>query len=235
MFLKVATMASASELLSLKSSIEQLLDLPGARQLLKLNSNTGERAYEAYLFSLCCDAVRIAGGEVTFTGIKSGAHPNPVVFRGAAGNMASNNQNFMCANCVLNQKRFEIHVDVVYQGTSGALHEIDVSVCDHEHARAVRRTNGTPRTRGSQLLMAFECRFYESTPGVHLGRTFVGLVSDCGSLRLTRFVSNVPSDKLGRYFSKASRPEPFLGVTPLDSEGEQRFVRNVEQKLRKWA
>jgi hypothetical protein len=126
-------------------------------------------------------------------------------------------------------------VDVEYQGTSGALHEIDVSVCDEDHARAVRSTNGTPRTGGGKLLMAFECKFYDSSPGVTLGRTFVGLVSDCGALRLKGFVSNLPSDKLRQYFSKISRPEPFLGVTPDDTESEERFIRYVEQELRKWA
>ena len=83
--------------------------------------------------------------------------------------------------------------------------------------------------------MAFECKFYESTPGVGLGRTFVGLISDCGTLRLKGFVSNVPSDKLRQYFSKTSRPEPFLGVNPANAASEERFIRNVEQELRKWA
>jgi len=149
--------------------------------------------------------------------------------------MASDNQDFVYASCVLNARRFEIHVDVEYQGTSGALHEIDISLCDEAHAEAVRRTSSTPRTDGSKLLMAFECKFYESTPGVGLGRTFVGLISDCGTLRLKGFVSNIPSDKLRRYFSKTSRPEPFLGVVPAEPESEERFVHNVEQELRKWA
>src|SRR5262249_23510906 len=149
--------------------------------------------------------------------------------------MASRNQNFAYASCALNQRRFELHVDVEYQGSSGALHEIDVSMCDEEHAAAVRTTKGTPKTNGNKLLMAFECKFYESTPGVGLGRSFVGLISDCGTLRLKAFVSNVPSDKLAKYFSKTSRPEPFLGLNPVAVESEERFVRNVEQELRKWA
>jgi hypothetical protein len=107
-------------------------------------------------------------------------------------------------------------------------------LCDEAHAETVRRTTGTPKSDGNKLLMAFECKFYESTPGVALGRTFVGLISDCGTLRLKGFVSNVPSDKLGRYFSKTSRPEPFLGVVPTNPS-EDRFVHNVEQELRKWA
>ena len=111
-------MMDAQALAALQAAIIRLLNLPAAQQLLRPNSNTCERAYEAYVFSLCCEAVRRAGGTVQLTGIRSGSQPNPVVFRGAPGSMAS------------------------------------------------------------------ECKFYESTPSVMLGRTFVGLISDCGGLRL---------------------------------------------------
>lgn len=228
-------MATPAELTSLKAAINKLLDLSASKSLLQLNSNTCERAYEAYIFSLCCKAVKSAGGTVTLTGIKSGANPKVAVFRGAPGSMASSNQDFVYANCKLNGKDFEIHVDVEYQGTSGALHEIDVSICDHAHANIVRQTGATPKTIGGKLIMAFECKFYEATPSVSLGRTFVGLVSDCGTLRQKGFVSNLPSPKLGQYFSKNTRPEPFLGLTPSTKSSVERFVKNIEQVLLKWA
>jgi hypothetical protein len=228
-------MANAQELAALQAAIVSLLNLPAARQLLNLNSNTCERAYEAYVFSLCCEAVRRARGIVQLTGIRSGSTPNPVVFRGAPGSMASQNQDFAYARCSLNQKGFEFHVDVEYQGTSAALHEIDVSMCDEDHATTVRTTRSTPKATANKLLMAFECKFYESIPSVSLGRTFVGLISDCGSLRLKGFVTNVPSTKLIQYFSKTSRPQPFLGLNPLDPSSEERFIHNVEQELRRWA
>lgn len=228
-------MATEQELAALRAAITSLLNLPAVGQLLQLNSNTCERAYEAYVFSLCCEAVRRAGGTVQLIGIRSGRLPNPLVFRGAPGAMASQNRDFSYASCSLNQKRFEFHVDVEYQGSSGTLHEIDVSMCDESHATAVRVTSSTPKTAANKLLMAFECKFYESTPEVRLGRTFVGLISDCGTLRLKGFVANVPSQKLAQYFSKSSRPQPFLGLNPLDPASEDRFIRNVEQELRRWA
>ncbi len=228
-------MATDQEMTELLDSVNNLLNLPAAQQLLQLNSNTCERAYEAYVLSLCVEAVRRAGGSAQLVGIKSGPNPNPVVFRGAPGSMASTNQDFAYVSCALKNRAFELHVDVEYEGTSGAPHDIDVSMCDKAHADAVRKTDGTPKTEGNKLLMAFECKFYESTPGVSLGRTFVGLISDCGGLRFEAFVANLPSEKLGLYFSKKSRPSPFLGLIPTDAEGEDRFIRNVEQELRKWA
>ena len=227
-------MATQQELNELVSAINALLTLPAAQQLLQLNSNTCERAYEAYVLSLCVEAVRRAGGTAVLTGVKSGAN-SPVVFRGAPGSMASKNQDFAFVDCGLRGKQFEIHVDVEYQGTSGALHEIDVSVCSKQHADAVRSTNGSPRASGNNLLVTLECKFYESAPGVTLGRTFVGLVSDCSGVRFKAFVANLPSDKLQRYFSKESRPEPFLGLVPTSPDSENRFIANVQQALLKWA
>src|SRR5262249_52600047 len=102
-------MADAQELAALQSAIDDLLSLPAAQQLLQLNSRTCERAFEAYVFSLCCEGVRRAGGTATLIGIKSGEAPNPVVFRGAPGSMASKNQDFVYASCSLNDRSFEIH------------------------------------------------------------------------------------------------------------------------------
>jgi hypothetical protein len=138
-------MANVQEIAILQAAIMTLLNLPAAGQLLNLNSNTCERAYEAYVFSLCCEAVRRAGGTFQLTGIRSGSTPNPVVFRGAPGSMASQNQDFAYASCSLNQKRFGLHLDIDLQGTSEALHEIDVSMCDENHATAVRTTRSTPK------------------------------------------------------------------------------------------
>ena len=228
-------MATPEEMADLVSAIDALLNLSATQQLLQLNSNTCERAYEAYVLSLCMETVRRAGGTAALRGILSGSNPNPIVFRGAPGSMASTNQDFSYVSCSLRTRRFEIHVDVEYQGTSSVLHEIDVSLCDEAHCRVARQTGGTPKAEGGKLLMAFECKFYENTPGVSLGRTFVGLVADCGGLRMKAFVANMQSQNLRRYFSKSSRPEPFLGLIPADSASEERFIRNVEQELLRWA
>lgn len=40
--------------------------------------------------------------------------------------MASTTQDFCYINCELNGKCFEIHLDVQYEGTSGATHEIEL-------------------------------------------------------------------------------------------------------------
>jgi hypothetical protein len=224
----VATLAD------LKSAIDQILQISSSSRILQLNSNTPERAFEAYVLGLCVQSVRNIGGLVTITGINTGANPNPLVFRGGPGSMSSRNQDFCYADCQLRNKTFEIHVDVEYVGQTGASHEIDVSFYDSQRAQAVRASRSSPRTN-QNLIVAIECKFYDSKPGVVLARTFVGLISDCSSNQLNAFVSNKSGRDLDRFLSKKSAPEPFTDLTPLDGSAEQRFIKTLEQRLKKWA
>lgn len=218
----------------LRKAIEQVLGLPSVAAVLQLNSNTRERAFECYVFALVVRAVRQAGGTVELRGVLSGPNPNPLVFRGGPGHLGSRAQDFCYARCTLGGKQFEVHVDVVYLGTSGAGHEIDVSLCDHVVGDAARRAPGVlPNTRG--LRGAIECKFYDSDLKVALGRTFVGLIDDCGGLVVKTFITNGQNQPLAAYFSKNARPQPFFAVSPLIPSHRDRFVRVIEQALRQWA
>ena len=218
----------------LRAAVTGILALPAVPNILKLNSNTRERAFEAYVFSLVVQAVQQAGGNVQLHGVKSGANPNLVVFRGAPGYMGSTAQNFCFARCSLNNREYEIHVDVIYVGGSGATHEVDVSIYDRSAADAVRQNPGMqPGTRS--LRAAFECKCYDSNLGTALGRAFVGLVSDCGQLKARSFVTSGQSRELARYFSKSSGRQIYFQVSPIIADNADRFVHNVEQTLRQWA
>ncbi len=216
----------------LTDAVEKVLSNPAAKTSLQLNSPTRERAFEAYVFSLVVKAVIQAKGTVTISGINSGPNPNPIVFRGSPGHMSSRSQDFAYAECALSGKEFEVHLGVQYIGTSNALHEVDVSIFDHDRADQIRIDGILPSTRN--LRAAIECKFYDSNLGVTLGRTFVGLVSDLGGLKIKSFASNGRSSGLADYFSKSDRPNPFFALTPLRPDIEERFVRSVEQDLRKW-
>lgn len=224
-------MASLNDL---RTAISGILALPAASGVLRLNSGTRERAFEAYVFALVLRAVRQAGGTAQLHGILSGANPNTVVLRGAPGHMGSRAQDFSYARCTLGVREFEVHVDVVYVGGSGASHEADISIYDRTAAEAVRRGNRVlPHTRS--LRAAIECKFYDSRLGVALGRTFVGLVDDCGGLEAKVFATNGRSPPLAAYFSKKNRPHGFFGVSPLIPGNRDRLVGVIEQALREWA
>lgn len=218
----------------IKKEIDRLLAFASKSQILTLNSDTVERAYEAYIWSLCKRAVEEAGGHAVLTGINSGDNPHQIILRGAPGSMASTAQDFCYIACRLNGKEFEIHLDVQYEGSSGASHEIDVSVYDQASADVVRRNGGLPRS--GKLIMAIECKFYTaSVPSAGLGRGFVGLVKDYPGTRLNAFVSNKASKNLDKYFTNKSNIEPFTDLEPGKDAAAERFVRIIEQALRKWS
>lgn len=218
----------------LRAAVMDVLALPHVGDILQLNSNTRARALEAYVFALAVQAIRRAGGSAQIRGAQTGANPNPVVFRGSPGHMGSTHQDFCFARCTLNGLEFEIHVGVIYRGTSGATHEVDVSIYDGGEATAIRydgmRLPGTRHLHG-----AFECKCYDSNLDMNLGRAFVGLVSDCGSLRACDFLTNGRSRNLAAYFSKRGRPGVYFDVSPVVPQSAERFVGNLEQVLRQWA
>jgi hypothetical protein len=221
-------------LAELQAAVDDLLGITGSGQLLQLNSNTLNRAYEAYVFGLCAKAVRSVGGTAVPTGITSGANPPQLVFRGGPGQMFSRDQDFCYLDCRLNTKRFEVHLDVTYEGMSGANHEIDISIVDAGHASQVRGNTIMPRTN-KNLIGAIECKFYDSSPGVSLVRTFVGLLRDCSPNRVNAFVANRSTSGIDMFLSKSWAPKSFVDLSPDNEIAENRFVWHLGQELKQWS
>lgn len=226
-------------LLELRNAVTSLIGLPGVPLILQLNRNTRERAFEAYFFGLLVRAIRQVGGaaSATITGIQSGPNPNLVVLRGGPGRLGSRAQDFAYADCVLDNKRFEVHVDVQYAGGSGAIHEVDLSIYDHKTAHSIRQSLGAPNTfpASSKLIGAIECKFYDKDLGTHLGRTFVGLLDDCGILRFKVFVTNGNHSGLAKYFAVDRRPMRFFDLSPTNVQMESDCVSWLVSELKKWA
>lgn len=216
----------------LVAKIDELLSISTSKQLLQLNSTTKEKAFEVYALSLIADAVRRAGGNVTIQGINSGANPSPIVFRAAPGAIYSTLQDFAYLDCTLNEKEFEIHIDIQFEGNSGASHEMDVCLIEDNHAETCRRGNRNPK----KTIYISECKFYSSsTPSIGLARALVGLISDVRPKIGSSFISNGATNNLKKYLSGRNRPDPFIDLSPLNSTSEERFINNMESKLRKWA
>lgn len=226
-------------LADLRNAATTLLDLPALPAILQLNSPTRERAFEAYTLSLIVRAVRQAGNDssATIVGIQSGPNPATVILRGGPGRLGSSAQNFAFVQCQLGNKSFEIHVDVQYAGGSGAIHEIDVSIYDHDSAQRIRQSSQAGNTFPpcSKLLGAVECKFYDVDLGTSLGRTFVGLVDDCGTLHFKAFATNGHHNGLAQYFALKKRPMRFFDLSPINTLVEADCVSWFATEFRKWA
>lgn len=218
----------------LVTAINQVMGLPGVSNWLSLSKMKREKAFEAYVLGLISKSVKQAGGTVEIVGIISGKNPGTFVCRGAPGMMASQSKDYSYLSCSIQEKEFEIHLSVQYQGTSSAVHEADVSIYKHSAAERIRdEPDLLPHVR--HLVGVFECKCYDSKLGTVLGRTFIGLLSDCGRLTLKSLVSNGTSPGIARLFTLPRHPDAFFDLSPISPMNADRFVASVEQALRKWA
>lgn len=220
-------MASLSDL---EAAIDELLDHPLGAAHFQLVTQTAEKAYEAYVFGLCLRAAREVGAVPELRGIA--ASPVPFVFRGGPGKIFSDLRNYGYAYFAMNGQGFEVHLNVEFKGTSGMLHELDVSILRHVDANKCRTRSIDPST--ASLIAGWECKFYGGRLDKNLGRAFVGLIDDMGAnVRLSGMCSNSTHPQLRDYFRPARRPHPHFLLTPLNKSNEDVFVNVLKAELKK--
>ena len=217
-------------LADLENAIDTLLAHPlGVRQY-QLARPVGGKAYEAYVFGLCLQAVRELGVNLVLRGVKGA--PNPFVFRGAPGQIHSTSRNYGYAAFKLKDSSFEIHAGVEFRGSSGMTHELDVCIMRGDDAETCRMKPDDPRP--ASLVGVWECKFYAGTLQKRSGRAFVGLMDDMGTnVRLSGFCSNSVHSQLLEYFQPKRRPHPHFQLTPLEPSNENIFVNQIKGVLKK--
>jgi hypothetical protein len=221
-----------ASLQDLENAIDALLNHPLGISQYQLIRHVEEKAYEAYVFGLCLRAARELGVTPVLRG--NTGTPAPFVFRGAPGQIHSTGRNYGYAEFTLNGIDFEIHAGVEFEGTSGMMHELDVSIMRASDARSCR----TPQTPGdppaASLIGGWECKFYSGNLGKGLGRAFVGLIDDMGTnFRLSGFCSNSFHPQLRDYFQPQRRPFPHFQLTPLEPSNQDIFVNLIKAELKK--
>ena len=87
----------------------------------------------------------------------------------------------------------EAHTGVYVSAKSKVRHECDVAVLQQGEADICRQNNVHPRFH--KLVLSIECKFYASSLGINLARSFVGLLADIQS-RERFFVANTSSDSV---------------------------------------
>ena len=217
-------------LADLKNAIDTLLDHPLGVHQYQLARAVEGKAYEAYVFGLCLQAVRELGVKPVLRGVQG--PPNPFIFRGAPGQIHSTSRNYGYAVFKLNKSSFEIHAGVEFRGSSGMTHELDVCIMRGDDAETCRKRPDDPRP--ASLVGVWECKFYAGRLQKRSGRTFVGLMDDMGTnVRLSGFCSNSVHSQLRKYFQPKRRPHPHFQLTPLKSSNENIFVNQIKGVLKK--
>lgn len=216
----------------LKAVIRALLDHAlGIRHFQSLRPISG-KLYEAYVFGLCLQALKELGADLrmnTANGSRGG-----FIFRGGPGQIYSQTNGYAHVEVALNGEEFELHAGIEYRGSSGMLHEIDVSILSSREAERCREANVNPRP--SSLVGAWECKFYGGNLQKEVGRTFVGLLADMGSsYRVSGICSNSENSQLRLYCSKKTRPYAHFLLAPRMQDAEEHFVAHVKTEFRKLA
>jgi hypothetical protein len=189
-------------------------------------ASAGSDIFEGYVLSLVLQAAQTEGAMVTFTNV-GGPTSGVFTFRTSPGHIWSTVQPYTYAILRLpNVPPLEAHLGVYVSGRSGLIHEADVLVLDAAEAQLCRNEQVPPRSKRSQI--AIECKFYSSTLGIGLARSFVGLCSDLSS-RECFFVTNTTAqtaEKLLEHQRKSWETELF----PNSAISVERF-RNALQTV----
>lgn len=183
--------------------------------------------YEAALFTLAVEAARNAGGVVLITsdGVNSSSQ---LIFRRSPGNLWSGEFTYALIN--FSMKALEIHLGVYVAGSSRVHHECDLAVMDGEEARRSRIGQVQPRRQG--LIAAIEAKHYQISPGIGIGRGFLGLAAELGGRQCSLAFPARSSSSLASLIAPRAS-ECFDEVEP-GSSASQRLSAHLEQQIRNW-
>jgi hypothetical protein len=160
--------------------------------------------YEAYLFSVVCQAAKGEGATVEFRS-RGSANPSSFIFRTSPGYISSTNADYGYARISFQDKPvLEAHVGVRVTGASQVLHECDICVLFRDEADLCRNSPGNVAPRAAKAIISVEAKFYDSSLGLGLGRGFLGFTMD---VRVDKafFVVNRTSSSIEKLLSHKKR------------------------------
>lgn len=194
---------------------------------------TSSDLYEAALFHSAVKAAQKAGGAVRFRS-STGTQANSLALRRSPGNLWSGG-NFTHATVDFPSpaKSLEIHLGVYVQATTSKVaHECDIAILSAAECQRSRTSRKHPRARG--LIAAIEAKNYSATPGLGVGRNFVGLASEIGGKALLAFAfPSASSTSLEALLAARNGMQSYPHAIP-DSIATERLLSNLEQPIRKW-
>lgn len=215
--------------------IDTVLNSINANSAVQLNRNTVDAAYAGYIFCLLLAAIERVADANTLQ-LRSAYSPQQntaslaFIVRGSPGPLNSTEQDFGFAWFQYKGEGYEVHLGVQYRGSSGVLHEFDVSILPSETANDCRTSNKAPGP--GKACAIFECKCYSKKLGIELGREFVGLKTDFTSVPMARLITNVEADSVAQFLKKNSRPKLSMRLEPNNPSMEQEFVFAVADELR---
>jgi hypothetical protein len=168
------------------------------------SSSDASDLYEAYIFTLICQAAIEEGANVEFHSITD-INPAIFVFRTSPGYIGSATKDYGYALITFqNKPLLEAHVGVRVTGTSQVLHECDICVLLHDEADLCRNSLENVAPRATKVIISVEAKFYINSLGLGLGRAFLGFTMDVSADKCF-FVINRDSESIGKLLTSKKR------------------------------
>jgi hypothetical protein len=201
----------------------------GTLEVAYRSSATEADLYEAAVLSLSVKAAEDAGGSCLLTndGVSRAAD---LKFRRGPGNLWMGPFTYALISFPGTAKMLEIHLGVYVLSRYKVAHECDVAILDHREAERSRLGRVHPRQVG--LIAAIEAKNYAISPGLGVGRGFLGLSSELGQGRCSLVFPASSSANIAALIAK--RPsEAFDDLLPV-SPAAQRLRAHLDQSIRNW-
>jgi len=158
-------------------------------------SKTSE-LYVRYILEILLTAANNEGASISYQDA-NGNEAKSYLFRRSPGQIYTKTEPF--THLVLEfpgKPLLEVHVGIMVRGVSEIAHECDIAVLNREEANRCREIRCEPDF--SQVLIAIECKHYESELDLDLARSFIGLAAELQVEADCYFVSNSFSVSVGK-------------------------------------
>lgn len=185
--------------------------------------------YEASLLALSTQAVVSAGGTYLLTSDGT-TLAKGLTFRRGPGNLWLGNYTYALATFPGTTKRLEVHLGVYVLCPSGVAHECDVAIVDHVEAERSRNAAVHPRRKG--LIAAIEAKNYAASPGLGVGRAFLGLASELGAKTCNLAFPAISSTSIAALLAR--RQSEIFDELTLGTPAAERLRSHLDQAIRNW-
>lgn len=184
--------------------------------------------YEAALLTCAVAATETAGGDVVLM-MNGLSYAGPIIFRTGPGNLWSPDFTYARAGFA-GGAELEVHLGVKVVGASGVAHECDIAVIDAGECDRCRALGVHPRR--SRVIAALEAKHYAASPGIGVGRGFLGLSQEIGGAKCFLVFPAQASSSLATMIAR-KYPECFPEVVP-GAPAASRLTSHLEQRIRNW-
>jgi hypothetical protein len=174
-------------------------------------------------------AAQDAGGAALVT--NDGITPaTQLRFRRSPGNLWAGRFTYAVIAFPNTTKRLEAHLGIYVAGASGVAHECDVALLDQLEAARSRAGSVHPRRRG--LVASIEAKHYVASPGIDVGRGFIGLSAELGQAKCSLGFPAKSSASLAALIAR--KPSECFDELELGSRAATRLKAHLDQEIRNW-